>query len=81
MTKTRRVNRYCVDCGGRLTYYANLSNPKAPNDHRVLVYACQDCTDSYEKPKMLSIQRNQVEDPLEAVQIQITEKRSKNDSN
>ena len=75
MAKTRRVNRYCVDCGGRLTYYANLSNPKAPNEHRVLVYACKDCTDTFEKPKMISIQRNQVEDPMEAIRIEITEKR------
>ena len=75
MTRIRRANRYCVDCGGRLTYYANLSNPKAPNEHRVLVYVCPDCTANFEKPKMFSIQRNQVEDPLETVQIQITEKR------
>ena len=28
-----------------------------------------DCTDDFEKPKMFSIKRNQVEDPLETVEI------------
>ena len=55
MARTRRANRYCVDCGARLVYYPRLSNPKAPNEHRVLVYACPDCTEDFEKPKMFSI--------------------------
>ncbi len=58
MARTRRANRYCVDCGARLVYYPRLSNPKAPNEHRVLVYACPDCTEDFEKPKMFSIKRN-----------------------
>ena len=73
MVRTRRANRYCVDCGARLVYYPRLSNPKAPNEHRVLVYACPDCTEDFEKPKMFSIRRNQVEDPLETVEIEITQ--------
>jgi hypothetical protein len=77
MARTRRANRYCIDCGGRLTYYPRLSNPKAPNEHRVLVYACPDCTVDFEKPKLLSIRRNQVEDPLETIEIEITENREK----
>ncbi len=77
MARTRRANRYCIDCGGRLTYYPRLSNPKAPNEHRVLVYACPDCTVDFEKPKLLSIRRNQVEDPLETVEIEIIENREK----
>jgi hypothetical protein len=60
-----------------LTYYPRLSNPKAPNEHRVLVYACPDCTDDFEKPKLLSIRRNQVEDPLETVEVEIIEPRQK----
>lgn len=75
MARTRRANRYCVDCGARLVYYARLSNPKAPNEYRVLVYACPDCTKDFEKPKMFSIRRNRVEDPLEAVEIEITQAR------
>ncbi|MDG7050703.1 MAG: hypothetical protein JRZ94_05835 [Nitrososphaerota archaeon] len=77
MARTRRANRYCIDCGGRLTYYPRLSNPKAPNEHRVLVYACPDCTVDFEKPKLLSIRRNQVEDPLETVEVEIIENREK----
>jgi hypothetical protein len=77
MARIRRANRYCIDCGGRLTYYPRLSNPKAPNEHRVLVYACPDCTEDFEKPKILSIRRNQVEDPLETVEIEIIESRQK----
>ena len=50
---------------------------KAPNEHRVLVYACPDCTDDFEKPKMFSIKRNQVEDPLETVEIDITQLQKK----
>lgn len=77
MARTRRANRYCIDCGSRLTYYPRLSNPKAPNEHRVLVYACPDCTVDFEKPKLLSIRRNQVDDPLETVEIEIVETREK----
>ncbi len=54
-------------------YYPRLSNPKAPNDYRVLVYACPDCTEDFEKPKMFSIRRNKTEDPLETVEIEITQ--------
>ena len=43
----------------------------------MLVYACPDCTDDFEKPKMFSITRNQVEDPLETVEIEITQLQSK----
>ena len=75
MARLRRTNRYCVDCGGRLVYYARLSNPKAPNEHRVLVYACPDCTRDFEKPKLFSIRRNQVDDPLETVEIEITQQK------
>ncbi len=54
-------------------YYPRLSNPKAPNEYRVLVYACPDCTDDFERPKMFSIRRNKSEDPLDAVEIEITQ--------
>ena len=65
MARTKRANRYCVDCGSRLVYYPRLSNPKAPNEYRVLVYACPDCSNDFDRPKMFSIKRNQVENPLE----------------
>jgi hypothetical protein len=41
------------------------------------VYACPDCTKDFEKPKLLSIRRNQVEDPLETVEIAIVQTREK----
>ena len=78
MARKSRVNRYCVDCGARLVYYPRLSNPKAPNKYRVLVYACPDCTEDFERPKMLSIRRNQTEDPLETVEIEITQLQKNN---
>ena len=77
MPRTRRANRYCVDCGARLVYYPRLSNPKAPNEHRVLVYACPDCTVDFEKPTLFAIRRNIVDDPLETVEIQIIQERKK----
>ena len=72
---SRRTKQYCVDCSVSLMYYPNLSNPKAPNEHRILVYGCPRCTANFEKPKMFSVKRSQVDDPLETVQIEITEKR------
>jgi len=63
-----------------LVYYPRLSNPKAPNEYRVLVYACPDCTGDFDRPKMFSIKRNQVQDPLETVEIEITQIRKKLDS-
>ena len=71
MARTKRANRYCVDCSSRLVYYPRLSNPKAPNEYRVLVYACPDCSNDFDKPKMFSIKRNHVENPLETVEIEI----------
>jgi hypothetical protein len=41
------------------------------------VYACPDCTKDFEKPKLFSIRRNQVEDPLETVEVEIVETREK----
>jgi len=45
-----------------------------------IVYACPDCTDDFDKPKMFSIRRNQVEEPLETVEIEINQVRKKQDS-
>ena len=68
-----KTKRYCIDCSTRLVYYPRLSNSKAPNEHRILVYGCPSCTDSFEKPKLFSIRRSAVNDPLETVQIEITQ--------
>lgn len=75
MARTKRVNRYCVDCGARLVYYPRLSNPKVPNEFRVLVYACPDCTKDFEKPKIFAIRRGDEKEPFEAIEIYIIENR------
>ena len=72
-----KVNRYCCDCGSRLVYYSQLSNPKAANEYRTLVYACEKCTKSFEKPKLFAISRTSVEDPLTAINVQIIQERKK----
>ena len=72
-----RANRYCIDCGARLVYYPRLSNPKAPNEHRILVYSCPDCTRDFEKPKLFAIRRGDSDDPLESVEISITQERKR----
>ena len=66
-----------MDCGARLVYYPRLSNPKAPNEHRTLVYSCPDCTRDFEKPKLFAIRRGVADDPLESVEIDITQERSR----
>jgi len=71
MAKKSKVNRYCIDCSARLVYYPTLSNPKAPNEYRIMVYGCPDCTKDFDKPKLFAIQRNNVEDPLETVNVKI----------
>ncbi|GFN39957.1 MAG: hypothetical protein YK1309IOTA_1000002 [Marine Group I thaumarchaeote] len=46
-----------------------------------MVYACPDCTEDFEKPKMFSIRRNIESEPLEAVEIQIVQSRKKAKTN
>jgi len=70
-----KTKRYCIDCGAFLVYYANLSNPKAPNEHRNLVYGCPKCTESFEKPKLFSIHRSKVSDPLVTIHIEIIQQK------
>ena len=73
----RVSSKYCVDCGSRLVFYPRLSNQKAPNEYRVMVYGCESCSSNAEKPKLLSLKRNQVDDPLETVEIEVTEYKQK----
>lgn len=67
------TKRYCVDCGARLVYYPNLSNPKAPNEQRLLVYACPDCSKTFEKPTLIAIKRSKSDDPLQTIKVTIIE--------
>ena len=80
MARPRRSNRFCPDCRTRLVYYPTLSNPKAANEYRVLVYSCPGCTVDGEKPKMIAFRRNAVDDPIEAVRVEITQIRKKQES-
>lgn len=73
-----KTNRYCVDCSARLVYYPRLSNPKAPNEYRILVYACPKCSVTFEEPKLISIRRNKVDDPLKTIEIEIIQVRKSN---
>lgn len=67
------TKRYCIDCGTRLVYYPNLSNPKAPNEYRVLVYSCPDCTKTFEKPTLIAVKREKSDDPLTTMKLIIVE--------
>lgn len=71
----RRVTKFCIDCGARLIFYPNLSNQKAPNAYRVLVYACPDCTDNFEKPTLIKVQRIEEKDPLRVITLEIIKAR------
>ncbi len=55
--RRNRANKYCIMCRGRLEYFPTLSNPKALNKYRTLVYACPDCSLYQNKPVMLAIQK------------------------
>jgi len=50
---------------------STIIKSKGSNEYRVLVYACPDCSNDFDRPKMFSIKRNQVENPLETVEIEI----------
>ena len=75
--RTRRANRYCIDCGGRMTYYPRLSSPDVPNEYRVLVYACPDCTRKAGRPKMVAIRRRRAENPLAALEKETDRERQR----
>lgn len=47
-----------------MTYYPRLSSPNVPNEYRVLVYACPDCSKRTGRPKMVAIRRRRAENPL-----------------
>lgn len=72
------TKRYCINCGTRLIYYPNLSNPKAPNEQRVLVYSCPDCTKTFEKPTLIAVKRGNSDDTIETIKIYISEEKKSN---
>jgi len=74
------VKKYCIDCGARLLYYPRLSNPKAENEQRVMVYGCPDCSDNFDKPKLIAIRRNSSKDPLSQMEVIVLDVRRKKKS-
>ena len=75
----RRIRgRHCPDCGAALVYYPHLSSPRAPDGQRVLVYSCPECTDDFERPRMVAVRPGAggdgVSAPIESVDVVITER-------
>ena len=75
----RRIRgRHCPDCGAALVYYPHLSSPRAPDGQRVLVYSCPECTDDFERPRMVAVRPGAAGDgdsaPIESVDVVITER-------
>ena len=67
----KKIQKFCHDCGSRLGYYPSLSNSKAENKHRVLTYVCMTCTEDSDKPVLIRVSRNEVQDPLKVVNLEI----------
>ena len=54
----RLRGRRCPDCGADLVYYPHLSSPAAAADgRRLLAYSCPECTDDFERPRMIVVRR------------------------
>ncbi len=73
MARSRKANQFCVDCGSKVVYYPTLSNPKAKNQNKVLTYACPECTKDFDKPKMFTIKRDEVEGLGDTIEVEITQ--------
>ena len=61
MTKRRgragSRGRHCPDCGAAMLYYPHLSSTRASDGRRVLAYSCPECTDDFERPRMVVVRR------------------------
>ena len=60
-----------------MTYHPRLSSPNVPNEYRVMVYACPDCTKKSGRPKILAIRRRYAADPLAALEKEVERERSR----
>ena len=54
---TKSRGRHCPDCGAAMVYYPHLSRTKAPDGRRILAYSCPECTDDFERPRMVVVRR------------------------
>ena len=71
------AKKYCHDCGARLRYHADLSNPKAPNEYRNLIYECEACYRTDGKRKFISVKKTEADDSLLTMNISIIKDRKK----
>lgn len=60
-----------------MTYHPRLSSPNVPNEYRVLVYACPDCTKKSGMPKIIAIRRRYAADPLSTLEKEVEKERAK----
>ena len=83
----RSRGRHCPDCGAAMLYYPHLSSAGAPGGRRVLVYSCPECTDDFDRPRMVAVRRASggaragageagggVVDGIESVDVEIVER-------
>lgn len=72
--------RHCPDCGAAMLYYPHLSSTRASDGRRILVYSCPECTDDFERPRMVAIRRAgrgagaEEGDAVESVDVDIVER-------
>lgn len=60
-----------------MTYHPRLSSPNVPNEYRVMVYECHDCTKRSGRPKMLAVRRRSAEDPLATLEREAERERGR----
>lgn len=72
--------RHCPDCGAAMLYYPHLSSTRASDGRRVLAYSCPECTDDFERPRMVAVRRAgrgaaaEGGDGIESVGVEIIER-------
>lgn len=69
-----RRGRRCPDCGAAMLYYPHLSSPRAPDGRRSLVYSCPECTDDFERPRMVVVRPGAGGAGVDSVGVEIVER-------
>lgn len=70
----RGRGRRCPDCGAAMLYYPHLSSPRAPEGRRALVYSCPECTDDFERPRMVVVRPGAGGAGVDSVGVEIVER-------